>query len=281
MESIITPVIIMSVMGGVFAFLLGIVSKLTYIPVDERVTKVREALPGANCGACGYPGCDGCASAIVAGEASVAACVVGGEKVAEEVAQIMGKSADAMNKQVASVKCQGDHEHTSQTFRFDGVEDCRLMEYSFGGCKSCAYGCLGCGTCERVCNYGAIHVVNGVARVDQEKCTSCMACINVCPKHIIELVPYHAPAQVKCKNPEFGKAVKGACSIGCIGCGICAKLAPEDFALDGKLAHAVYSDQFDWEKAQLAASKCPAKCIVLDENAKVIVQQPAEATAAQ
>lgn len=281
MEAIVTPVIVLSVMGGVFAFLLGIVSKLTYIPVDEKQLAVREALPGANCGACGYPGCDGCAKAIAMGEAPVTACPVGGKSVAEAIAAIMGQVAQEGTRYVASVKCQGTHAYTKQIFDYAGVNDCRMMDKFYGGCKSCVYGCLGCGTCKKVCNYDAIRMEDGVAVINEEKCVSCMACINVCPKHIIELVPYQAPAQVKCKNPKFGKDVKSNCGIGCIGCGICARLAPNEFQLDGKLAHAVYSDTFDVEKAKQAAAKCPAKCIVihksLQDAPEVQVQQPVEA----
>lgn len=266
MNTLVLPVVIMSALGGIFAFLLGIVSKLTYIPVDPKITEVRNALPGANCGACGYPGCDGCAVAIVNGEAAVSACVVGGEKVAASVAEIMGATAGSEQRYVASVKCQGDNDRAKALYEYHGVQDCRIMEASFGGCKACRYGCLGCGTCRNVCEYGAIRIVNGVAVIDQEKCTSCMKCIKICPKHIIQLVPYHAPAQVKCMNPEFGKGVKSACSIGCIGCGICVKTAPDEFAMTEKRAYVTYHPGFDMEKAELAAQKCPAKCIVFDKN---------------
>lgn len=277
MNVIITPVIVMAIMGGVFAFLLGVVSKLTYVPVDPKITEVREALPGANCGACGYPGCDGCAAAIAGFEAPVNACPVGGEKVAEKVAEIMGVDSANSQRMVASVKCQGSKSHTRDLFDYSGVTDCRLMDTMFGGGKSCRYGCLGCGTCEDVCNYDAIRMVNGVSVIDEDKCVACLACINVCPKHIIELVPYRAGAQVKCKNPEFGKAVTSNCSIGCMGCGICARTAPNEFKLDGKLAYATYHEGFDMELARQAAEKCPTKAIVVhsepDVNAVVPVEE--------
>ena len=112
-------------------------------------------------------------------------------------------------------------------------------------------------------------MINGIAFINQEKCTSCMKCIKTCPKHIIELVPYGAIAQVKCSNPEFGKDVKSSCSIGCIGCGICAKLAPEEFKLNGRLAEATYHEGYDIEKAIAASAKCPSKCIVVNENGDI------------
>lgn len=278
MSLIVKAVIIMSALGFLFAYLLGIAAKKTYVPVDPKIQAVRDALPGANCGACGYPGCDGCARAIANGEAPVSACVIGGEKVTAAVASIMGTEGASGQRMVASVKCQGDRDATQMLYDYKGVNDCRVMATSYGGCKSCAYGCLGCGTCKDVCNYDAIEIVNGVAVINQERCVSCMACVKICPKHLIELVPYHAPAQVKCLNPLFGKDVKANCSVGCIGCGICARLAPEEFALDGKLAHATYHEGYDLEKAQAAADKCPAKCIVLDAypDANAVPPAPAE-----
>lgn len=266
MGKILTPVVVLSAMGIAVAIILGVVSKITYVPVDPKLQMVNEVMPGVNCGACGYPGCSGCAEAIFKGEAPVNACVVGGEKVADQIAEILGKTADSSTKMVASVKCQGDCDHTSKIFDYDGVESCTINTYTFGGSKSCNYGCVGCGDCFNVCEFDAIRIVKGVAVIDRDKCVQCMKCINTCPKKIIELVPYDAPAQVKCKNPEFGKAVKDNCSIGCIGCGICAKLAPEEFALDGKLAHATYHDGYDMEKAAQAAAKCPGKCIVINED---------------
>lgn len=267
MSQIIQPVAIMSILGAVFAFFLGIVSKLTYIAVDPKVEEVRDALPGANCGACGYPGCSGCAEAIAAGNAPVNACVIGGEKVTNKVAEIMGGQASFGQRYVASVKCQGDLDHADDIYEYSGgINDCRIINQYHGGCKSCSYGCLGCGSCKAVCDFGAIKMIKGIAVINQEKCTSCMKCIKICPKHIIELVPYKAVAQVKCSNPEFGKDVKSACSIGCIGCGICARLAPDEFKLQGRLAHATYHDGYDIEKAKAAADKCPSKCIIIDVN---------------
>lgn len=273
MDQILQPVLIMAVLGGLFAFLLGIVSKLTYIPVDPKVAAVREALPGANCGACGYPGCDNMALAIASGEAPVNGCPVGGEKSATAIAAIMGQGVGASQRMVASVQCQGDETHTERLFDYSGVSDCRIMAKSYGGCKSCLYGCLGCGTCAKVCEFGAITMDKGLAHIDQEKCTSCMKCIKICPKHIIDLVPYHAPAQVKCSNPEFGKPVSQNCSIGCIGCSLCTRQAPEEFSMMGKLAKPTYHQGYDLEKARAAAAKCPGHCIVIDDvpdvNAKV------------
>lgn len=266
---ILTPVAVMSVMGAALAFLLGIVSKLTYIEVDPREQAVREVLPGVNCGACGYPGCDGCAAAIVKGEAPVNACVVGGASVAASIASIMGEEAGAAQRYVACVKCQGSYDHDALLYTYNGVQDCRMMQTMHGGCRACAHGCLGCGTCVNVCEFDAIHIQNGVAVVDEEKCVQCMKCIEICPKQIIELAPYHAVAAVRCSNPEFGKAVSSACSIGCIGCSLCTKMAPEEFAMAGKRAYVTYHDGFDVEKAQLAAQKCPGKCITIREDGDV------------
>lgn len=279
MSPILHTFLVVSILGGVSAFLLGVISKATYIPVDPKITAVRDALPGANCGACGYAGCDACAAAIAKGEAPITACKVGGEKSAAAIAEIMGGEAGETQRMVSCVLCQGDCDHTTQNFDYSGVEDCRLMSYNFGGSKSCSYGCLGCGSCKNVCEYGAIRIENGIAVINEEKCVACLKCIGVCPKHIIQLIPYHAPAVVKCSNPEFGKGVKEACSIGCIGCSLCTKMAPEEFKMEGKLSRPTYHKGYDMEKAKVAAEKCPAKCIILNQYPDVNAvpeEEPAE-----
>lgn len=268
MEAILTPVIVLSLMGVVVAVLLGFASQAFAVPVDPKVAAIEEALPGINCGACGYPGCAGCAAAIAAGEAPVNACVVGGEATADVVADIMGTDADSSTKMVASVQCRGTCDNVSEIYEYDGQQNCTIMAYSFGGNKSCSFACIGCGDCQDVCEFDAIRMVDGVSVIDKDKCTACMQCINTCPKHVIELVPYDAPAQINCSNPKFGKDVSANCKIGCIGCGVCTKLAPESFQLDGKLARPTYNEAYDLDKIKQAAEKCPAKCINVNPDAK-------------
>lgn len=259
MTAILYPIAILGGLGILFGVSLGFASKVFAVETDPKVDAIREVLPGANCGACGYPGCEGCASAIVEGKAPATACIVGGKSVAEEVANILGVKAGEIDRQVATVLCQGDCNKAKNKYKFAGLRDCRAQNILSGGSKSCSYGCLGCGTCVDVCDYDAIHIVNGVALVDKEKCLACKACINVCPKNIIELVPYENEVVVKCKSNDPGKVVRGNCSIGCIGCQICVKNCPEEaFSFENYLA------KINYEKCTncgTCVGKCPTGAI--------------------
>lgn len=262
MTEVLYPMAILGGLGLLFGVVLGFASKVFAVEVDPKVEAVRKALPGANCGACGYPGCDGCASAIVEGKAPANACIVGGKSVSEKVASILGVEAGETVKQVATVLCQGDCDKAKSKYKYTGLRDCRAQNILSGGSKSCSYGCLGCGTCVDVCKYDAIHIVNGVALVDKEKCVACKACINVCPKKIIELVPYDNEVVVKCKSNDPGKVVRKNCSTGCIGCRICVKSCPEDaFIFENNLS------RIDYEKCTncgICAEKCPTGAIFSD-----------------
>lgn len=259
MTGILYPVIVLGGLGLLFGVSLGFASKVFAVETNPKAEAIRGVLPGANCGACGYPGCDGCANAIAEGKAPANACVVGGKAVAEKVSNIMGVEAGDFNRQVATVLCQGDCDKAKSKYKYTGLRDCRAQNILAGGSKSCSYGCLGCGTCVDVCNYDAIHIVNGVAFVDKEKCVACRACINVCPKHIIELVPYDNKVVVKCKSNDPGKVVRGNCSIGCIGCQICVKNCPEDaFTFEN------YLSKINYDKCTncgICAEKCPTGAI--------------------
>lgn len=259
MTEIMNPMIVLGGLGFAFAIILSIASNVFAVEIDPKVERVREALPGANCGACGFPGCDGLASAIVEGIAPVTACSVGGQPVAEEVADIMGVNASNVERNVATVLCQGSCGKAKQKFIYDGIKDCRAENILQGGSKACSFGCLGCGTCKDVCAFDAIEMIDGVAVINKDKCTACMKCIEVCPKSIIELVPYEKQFVVKCKSKETGKEVRGKCSIGCIGCQICVKNCPvEAFTFENNLAKINYDICIN---CGVCAEKCPTKAI--------------------
>ena len=182
---------------GIFVGLfLGVAAIWFKIKVDEKEEAILGILPGNNCGGCGYPGCSGLAAAIAKGEAPVNQCPVGGQPVADKIAKVMGVEAEAGEKMVAFVKCQGDCEKAGQDYDYYGIEDCRMLSFvPNGGPKSCNSGCLGFGSCVKECPFDAIHVVNGVALVDKEKCKACGKCIAVCPRGLIELIPCPGPWQ--------------------------------------------------------------------------------------
>ncbi|MDO5689207.1 MAG: RnfABCDGE type electron transport complex subunit B [Tissierellia bacterium] len=262
MSSIIIPVLALGALGIAFAALLSYASHVFHVAVDRRVEEVREALPGANCGACGYPGCDGLAAAIALDGAPINACPIGGQALVDALAEIMGQTAEAAAKEVAVVLCQGDKSRAKDKFEYDGIADCRAIAGHHGGNKICFYGCLGGGSCKDACQFDAIEMVNGLAIVDPEKCTSCRKCVDACPKHIIEMLPYEQKSMVKCKSKDAGKIVRGACTVGCIGCKICVKQYPEGFVVENWLATATYDiANPDQEKLELAIDKCPTKCI--------------------
>lgn len=257
---IIIAAAVVGAVGLVIGVLLGVASEKFKVEVDEKEILVRNELPGNNCGGCGYPGCDGLAKAIAAGEAAVDACPVGGAPVGAKIAAIMGVEAGSAEKQVAFVKCKGTCDKTNMQYRYYGIDDCRKVSVVPGaGEKACAYGCMGYGTCVKACQFDAIHIVDGVAVVDKEKCVACGKCVAACPNHLIELVPYKAKHLVQCSSHDKGKDVKAKCENGCIGCTLCTKQCEVGaIHMENNLAVIDYSLCTNCGKC---AAKCPAKVI--------------------
>ena len=224
MTEVIIAAAIVGGVGILIGVFLGLSGEKLKVEVDEKEVAVREALPGNNCGGCGFPGCDGLAAAIVKGEASVDGCPVGGNPVAQAIAQIMGVTVEEGAKKSAIVKCTGDCEKAKEQYTYTGVKDCYMASLAnSGGPKACSYGCLGMGSCVKVCENDAIHIINGIAVIDPEKCVSCGQCVKACPKGLIEIRPVKATAHVMCSSKDKGKAVMDVCSVGCIGCTLCEK----------------------------------------------------------
>lgn len=258
---IITATVVVGAVGIFVGLFLGIAGIRFKVKVDEKEEAVLAALPGNNCGGCGFAGCSGLASAIAKGEAPVNACPVGGEPVGKKIAEIMGVEAESSVKKVAFVACQGDCDKAKKDYNYYGIEDCRMMSFvPGGGPKSCNSGCLGFGTCTKVCPFDAIHVVNGVAVVDRDACKACGKCIEVCPKKLISLIPYDAKLAVACSSADKGPVTMKACEVGCIGCGICVKNCPAQ-----AVTVADFHASIDREKCTgcgICADKCPKKAIV-------------------
>lgn len=239
--------------------MLGIAGKLFSVKTDEREAKVRDLLPGNNCGGCGYAGCDALAKAIAEGKAPANACPVARAKHAL-IAEVMGTKAEAAERKVAYVHCKGTCDKTTIKYHYDGLADCKKLALIPGhGEKLCSFGCMGYGSCVRVCPEDAIKIVNGVAVVENEKCVGCGRCVKECPNHLIELVPDKPIYAVSCNSNAKGKDVKLACEVGCIGCGICVKACNYDaITLENNLARI---DAGKCTGCGECAKKCPSKII--------------------
>lgn len=264
MTTVWVAALVVGLVGIFMGLFLGVAGIKFKVEVDEKEEAVLAALPGNNCGGCGFAGCSGLAAAIAKGEAPVNACPVGGEAVGQKIAGIMGVEATPGERKVAFVHCQGDCEKTHNDYDYCGAEDCRMMSFvPGGGPKSCNSGCLGYGSCVKACPFDAIRVVKGVAVVDKEKCKACGKCIEVCPKHLISLIPYSAKQVVACSSVEKGPVTMKACSVGCVGCGICVKNCPAE-AVKVENFHAV----IDHEKCVgcgVCQEKCPKKSIIVNK----------------
>ncbi len=253
-------------LGALLGSALAIASRFFSVSKDERIAKVEEALPGANCGACGYAGCAAYAEAIVAGEAPLTLCGPGGPGAAGEVASIMGMEVEVSDRKlVAQVHCRGTKATSSYLFEYGGVKDCNALHSLFQGDKECKYGCLGLGSCIKVCPVNAIHYDKaGRVIVDKDLCISCGKCIEVCPTGVMQFIPYDADYIVACNSKDKGAIVRKYCSVGCIGCKMCEKKSPDGgFIVEDFLATIDYNQKGD---RSVAAKGCPPKCIVKIET---------------
>ncbi|MCI7727916.1 MAG: RnfABCDGE type electron transport complex subunit B [Clostridiales bacterium] len=223
-------------LGLVFGLVLAAASKVFYVETDPRLEQLNECLPGANCGGCGFAGCGAYAEAVLKGEAPVGKCASGGNEAAKAMAAIMGVEAGEVTRKVALVRCSGARTYDAEgnltkgakmKATYEGFHDCLAASKVGGsGPLSCKFGCLGYGSCTKVCKYGAISVKNGVAVVDEDLCVGCMACAQVCPRKIITAVEPSQNVIIACNSLAKGAVTNRACTIGCIGCGKCMKNCP-------------------------------------------------------
>lgn len=259
-SEIIIAVVALCIIALVIGIVLSIAEKIFHVEVNENEEKIREELPGSNCGGCGYAGCDSLAKAIANGEAPVTACPVGGEPVAKKIAAIMGQEIGEMKRMVAYVKCDGTSEKRQQDYNYIGVDSCVYAAKMPGSSPyACKYGCLGYGSCAKVCPERAIRIIDRKAVVDEELCIACGQCLKICPHNLIELVPADSKYRVQCSSLARGKDVTSACTAGCIGCGICAKNCPSDAIIfENNIAKIDYSK---CTHCGLCEEKCPRKII--------------------
>lgn len=257
--SIVIPIVIVAAIGLALGLVLAVCSVVFAVPRDEKAEELRAILPGANCGACGYSGCDGYAAALAHEGAPANRCTPGGEQVAKSLAALLGVEETAVEVRAAVVRCGGCKEVAGHKLQYQGVPTCLAASQFFGGDKACAYGCLGYGDCAKACSYGCITVEDGLARVDPNRCVDCGLCEKACPKGLIALLPGSTRGVVRCHSHEKGAQTRKVCTTGCIGCMKCAKVCEYDaIHVEGFLAAL---DPRKCVGCGACADSCPVGCI--------------------
>ena len=260
---ILVAVLVLGSLGLLFGLGLAVASKKFCVVTDAHLQKVLYCLPGTNCGACGMPGCMTFAQALIKGKISPGSCRVMEEEARERLAEILGIKLEAQVKQVAVLHCGGGNK-VKDRFEYNGLEDCIACNLVMHGQKECVYGCLGFGTCERICPFGAIRMnEDGLPEVDADKCRACGKCVEVCPKELFSLIPLTSKVHVACKSNYIGRDTHKVCSVGCIACGKCEKVCPVDaiHVIDNLAV-------IDYNKCTSCGEcvkVCPVKCIIMSE----------------
>lgn len=265
MSEWIVVFIIIPAIATLLGVVLTVAAHFFAVKKDERVSQILELLPGANCGACGFPGCSGFASALVAEGVSPLKCKSLESSNTQKIAAILGQQISANKiKEVAYVFCKGGNTKTKRKFNYIGLKDCRAKYIFFKGEKGCSFGCLGGGSCIKKCPANAISIKENIAVVNPAFCIGCGACVDVCPSKVIRLIPSDAKIAVACNSTDKGGVVKSYCSVGCIGCKICEKNSENKIVVSDFLAQIDYgvNPDFSSEQQEMVVSKCPAKAIV-------------------
>jgi len=257
---VLIPVAVLAALSLIAAVLLTVVSALFGVKENEKFAPIRDCLPGANCGACGYSGCDAYAKALAEGKSEATAlCVPGGKDTAEAIAEILGVKAGTVIPRIAYVRCNGNCDAVERKYNYQGHLSCRTADMSYSGDKACAFACLGYGDCTSVCPKNAISIEGGVAKVDPRKCIGCGICVRTCPNNIITLLNESSRVAIACSNKDRGALTRKYCINGCIGCGKCARTCPaEAIAVIDNLAVINYNKCISCGKC---AEVCPTHCI--------------------
>lgn len=260
MSVLLSAVATLGAIGAGSAAILYFVGRKFHVEEDPRIAEVNEALPAANCGGCGFPGCSAFATACVkADELEGLFCPVGGQDTMDKVAEILGKTAGASAKKIAVVRCSGSCEERPRLNLYDGASNCAIAAALYGGDTGCSFGCYGLGDCEASCTFDAIHInpETMLPEVVEGKCTACGACVKACPKDIIELRkqgPKSRRIYVSCVNKDKGAVARKACNVACIGCSKCQQACPfEAITIENNLAY------IDDDKCRLCR-KCVPVC---------------------
>lgn len=251
---ILIAFLVVGVIGLAAGVLIAVMSRFFGVEEDQKVKAVRACLPGVNCGACGYKGCDDYAVAVAEGKAKPNLCVPGAESTAEELGALLGIEVEPPKDVVAFVHCNGNCEATTEKTEYVGVTSCKAAAMLYGGPESCQYGCMGLGDCAAACPANAICMKDGIAHVDTSRCLGCGLCESICPKKVISMVPQETAVVVMCNNKDKGADARKACKNACIGCMKCVKTCPhEAITVTNNLA------KIDYDKC-VRCGACAASC---------------------
>jgi len=253
------PIIIFVALGLLAGLLLSVFSKIFAVEKDERIDEIKDALPNANCGACGFSGCEAYASAIVNDGAKTNLCIPGGDKTSRKISEIMGVAFEDVMERKAVVRCDGRCNVTKDKYIYYGSMSCAASNTYYSGKKECTSGCLGLGDCIKVCKFGAISIKDNVAVIDREKCTGCGMCESACPNGLIGVIDETKDVEIICSSHFNAKETIKMCDVGCIGCKKCEKTCPSE-AITVVDNHAV----IDHDKCTVCGeciAVCPRKCI--------------------
>ncbi|MDR2647713.1 MAG: RnfABCDGE type electron transport complex subunit B [Oscillospiraceae bacterium] len=259
MDQLFLAIALVAGVGLIAGVGLAIAAKVMHVPSDPRADELLAVLPGANCGACGFAGCAAYANAIAAQDAAVNLCVPGGENTAKALAGIMGVEAQTVAKKRAVVLCGGTLEKCKASYEYRGEQTCAAASMLFSGQKQCNYGCLGFGDCAKKCPENAIEVVDGIARVDRQRCIGCSLCVVTCPKKIITMLEYEGKALNLCSSQSAGAISRKQCAGACIGCKLCTKTCPSNaITVENNLARV---DETKCTGCRACIEKCPTKSL--------------------
>lgn len=274
----LTALLTLSAVGAVAAILLVVAAKYMSVEEDARFPEIRGCLPGANCGACGYAGCDGYAQALCDGtETRANLCVPGADTAARAIGEKLGLEVLDVVEQVAFVHCMGDCHTEMDKCDYEGIESCAAAKMLFGGKGLCVYKCAGLGDCVRACPNHAIRIEDGIAKINTRLCSGCGLCSRTCPNHLIRLFPDVSRVVVTCSNHDKGALTRKECTNGCIGCKKCERNCPEGaIKVENNLAVIDYTKCVNCHKC---AEGCPTGCIKISDFSgihRAVVAEKAE-----
>ena len=267
MSEILTAVIPVVIIAVICGAILVIASKIMAVKEDERFPVIRECLPGANCGACGFAGCDGYAKALCENpDTPINLCIPGAENVARQLSELLCVEFEAVAEQIAVVHCSGDCAHTQDKYIYQGIESCAAVKLMYGGKGVCTYGCLGLGDCAKACPHHAIFVKDNVAVVNPVDCVGCGVCTKTCPNGLISLVTDTKNVVVTCSNHDKGAVTRKLCFNGCIGCKKCERVCPEKaIKVIDNIAVIDYTKCPDCKDFGICAKNCTTGCIKISD----------------